>query len=373
MDSLQKGCAQHMKIIKKIISVENTCLTLLYREYNNSLFFDIETTGLSSENAYIFMIGYINVEQEQKVLTQLMCENAEDECEMLKNFAFVLNRKENVVTYNGNSFDIPFIISRCKKYNIDINIPESIDLYREISKYKKIFLLENYKQKTLERFLGLGRDDVLSGKELIKLYREYVVDRDSEKEALLLLHNYEDVFNLSQLVCIRKYFDIFNGIFSDASYSTEKYLDENNNEAVNLIIKVDINECIPKDLSVNNEVAFIKIHGSQITVSIKAYVGELLYFFDDYKNYYYLPYEDYAIHKSVASYVDKQYRQQAKACNCYTHVKGIFVPAYYSEGCKTFAKNYDDKTPYIALDDKSFSSSDFISYYVKAVFNDILN
>lgn len=36
------------------------------------------------------------------------------------------------------------------------------------------------------------------------------------------------------------------------------------------------------------------------------------HFYSDYKNYYYLPKEDMAIHKSVAAYVDHEYRENAR-------------------------------------------------------------
>ena len=52
---------------------------------------------------------------------------------------------------------------------------------------------------------------------------------------------------------------------------------------------------------------------------------ELHYFFSDYKNYYYLPEEDIAVHKSVAAYVDKAYRENAKAYNSYSKKRSIFV------------------------------------------------
>ena len=44
---------------------------------------------------------------------------------------------------------------------------------------------------------------------------------------------------------------------------------------------------------------------------VPLYEEEMKYFYSNYKNYYYLPDEDTAIHKSVASYVDKKYRVQA--------------------------------------------------------------
>ena len=44
-------------------------------------------------------------------------------------------------------------------------------------------------------------------------------------------------------------------------------------------------------------------------------------FYKDYKNYYYLPEQNCAIHKSVAAYVDKSRRTAATKNTCYTWVE----------------------------------------------------
>ena len=53
------------------------------------------------------------------------------------------------------------------------------------------------------------------------------------------------------------------------------------------------------------------------------------HFYSDYKNYYYLPKEDMAIHKSVAAYVDHEYREKCKAYNCYVRKTGTFIHSTY--------------------------------------------
>ena len=63
-----------------------------------------------------------------------------------------------------------------------------------------------------------------------------------------------------------------------------------------------------------------------MNLAVTLYDGELKYFFVDYKNYYYLPAEDCAIHKSVGTYVDRSARKQATARTCYQKKKGCFVP-----------------------------------------------
>ena len=50
------------------------------------------------------------------------------------------------------------------------------------------------------------------------------------------------------------------------------------------------------------------------------------YFYANYKDYYYLPGQDLAMHKSIASFVDSSRREQAKAENCYTRKTSSFLP-----------------------------------------------
>ena len=57
-------------------------------------------------------------------------------------------------------------------------------------------------------------------------------------------------------------------------------------------------------------------------------MGTLKYFYSNYKDYYYLPEEDQAVHKSVGAYVDKAHRRQARAFDCYQKKDGIFLPQF---------------------------------------------
>ena len=45
-------------------------------------------------------------------------------------------------------------------------------------------------------------------------------------------------------------------------------------------------------------------------IRTKVINDSLKYFYTDYKNYYYLPKEDMAIHKSVAAYVDRDHKKK---------------------------------------------------------------
>lgn len=66
-------------------------------------------------------------------------------------------------------------------------------------------------------------------------------------------------------------------------------------------------------------------HNSMI-LTLPLIHGSFKYFFDDYKDYYYLPLEDRAIHKSVAEFVDRAFRKKATRETCYQKKEGLFLP-----------------------------------------------
>lgn len=53
-------------------------------------------------------------------------------------------------------------------------------------------------------------------------------------------------------------------------------------------------------------------------IKLPLITDNLRLYYSDYKNYYYLPYEDTAIHKSVAAYVDAECKVKATRETAYT-------------------------------------------------------
>ncbi len=83
--------------------------------------------------------------------------------------------------------------------------------------------------------------------------------------------------------------------------------------------------------------------GFRILCRIPLIEGEMKHFYPNYKDYYYLPYEDTAVHKSVGVYVAKSARQRATAKTCYTKMSGLFLPQSPPLGQPVFQKEYSDK------------------------------
>ena len=107
-------------------------------------------------------------------------------------------------------------------------------------------------------------------------------------------------------------------------------------------------------------------------IRIPIYEGELKYFYSNYKDYYYLPIEDMAIHHSVASFVDKQYRERAKASNCYNRKTGTYLPQYDTVMSPVFKQEYKDKVSYFELTEDFMSSDVMLRRYVDHIFSNAL-
>ena len=108
-----------------------------------------------------------------------------------------------------------------------------------------------------------------------------------------------------------------------------------------------------------------------MTVYIKTLNGELKYFFENYKDYFYLPDEDEAIHKSIAQFVDKNHRVKATKNNCYTKKSGYFLPVFSDCDLNTFKTECNSKIKYIDVD--TLSDLPNINEYVSDVICNILS
>lgn len=350
--------------------MKHICKEQLYKnQYNltnelfteESIFFDIETTGFSPASSCIYLIGCLRKQGDYLVIDQFFAESKEDECEVLTQFMKLLHPYKTILSFNGMGFDIPFIKAKCDTYNIeaDFNSFEHIDIFKRINTIKFLLKLPNYKQKTIEHFLDIHRDDQFSGGELIHVYEDYIKSHDYEAEELLLLHNFEDVTGMLDLLPILSYLHILKGGYRIKETELLPYTSYDGQESQELIITLENNYTIPKRVSYQYKDYYFTMNKDTTKIRVPVYDGELKYFYENYKDYFYLPAEDMAIHKSVATFVDKQYRERAKASTCYTRKTGTFLPQYSTIMTPAFKLAHKDKISYFELT-SNFSASDAI-------------
>ena len=139
---------------------------------DSTVFFDIETTGFSHKYAFVYLIGMAMRKGDTVHTYQFLAENRQEEASILSAFYGMLPCGCSLFTFNGAGFDIPFLKSREALLGISGNwiAYQHMDLYKLTAKLSHLFQLPDKKQKSVEQFLGIFREDTYSGGELINIY-----------------------------------------------------------------------------------------------------------------------------------------------------------------------------------------------------------
>lgn len=335
----------------------------------DAIFFDIETTGFSPAHATVYLIGCARRIGEQVHIDQFFAEKPAEEGEIISAFLALLAPCHTIISFNGVGFDIPFLKAKCDLLKLPENFKdfEYLDIFKSVSELKFLLKLPNYKQKTIEQFLEMPRNDRFSGGELINVYHEYTKAPDPQKEELLLLHNYEDVVGMTGLLPVLSYQEVFHGQYSVKETKLGSYQSIDGTKEQEFLITLENDFAVPRRVSYQLHEFYLIMKGTATTIRIPVYSGELHYFHSNYREYYYLPQEDMAVHKSVASFVDKGYRENARASNCYTRKTGTFLPQYTTVMNPEFRKDYKDKISYFELSEDFCASDVMLRRYVEHI------
>lgn len=371
------------------------------------LFFDIETTGFSPESSYVYLIGCAFCQDGAVKLRQYFLDDLSEEKDLVREFGIFSQKFTLLVHYNGGAFDLPYLQKKAHRHRLSapyfcVGENGSLDLYKQLLPYKKILGLKDLKQRSVEQFLGIRREDTFSGGGLIPVYTEFVgryryeclthgnpfgradggfaplswadagrmdkafvppagADADvpdflgtgltnmpkSPAKALLfvlLLHNREDItglLSISRLLFLPK---LLEGGFTvtevTKSCTPELGIFSKSHRVLRLTAALDPDltaSCFPSETARQLPLdapgfpdAAVSLRAvpkeNAIFLFVPVLCGTLKYFFKDYKDYYYLPMEDCAMHKSIAQFVDKEYRKKATKETCYQKKEGYFLP-----------------------------------------------
>ena len=328
-----------------------------------SVIFDIETTGLSPKNSFVYLIGVLFQNDKKWQLTQWLAESQKDEAALFTAFFCFLKNFRFLIHFNGDAFDLPFLTKRCAVYHLPA-VPESltsIDLYQRLRPLKKFLKLSSMNLKSLEDFLNLSRQDTMSGGELISVYHQFETTKDDNLKRLLLLHNHDDLSGTAALFPLFSYLELLNGRFELSHAETIS----GQGNSFELLLRLSLSTPVPRQISVPLESGYLTACGSTCSLSVHGIYGTMKYFFQDYRNYYYLPLEDTAIHKSVASYVDKAHRVPAKASTCYCKRTGRFLPGIAGSAMPVFRQDYRASAFYQECTEEFLSNSSSLLAYVR--------
>ena len=354
-----------MQIIDKTLHLPTEPLQSLelytQQAKENFCIFDIETTGLSPKISSLYLIGalWYDGDQGQFCTRQWFADDYISEADILLAFGQFLEPFTLLLHYNGSGFDIPYIQKKCGELDVDspFHKIQNLDIYREIRRLKSLFSAPDLKLPTVERLTGFMRKDLLSGRDCIEIYSQFMQKKYFRDEGMelekqkLLLHNLEDLIGTLYSAQLLNY----KSAQKLQHIGTKMQVKEQNDH----IYISSPSPChFPFPLTWEPDPYTVCWEGQEISIQIPLYQGTLYHFFKNYKDYFYLPAEDTAIHKSVGAYVEKEFRQTAKASNCYTKKEGIFLPVPAGLNPEDsqplfFRAGYREKQNYVLWDDKT--------------------
>ena len=165
------------------------------------VFFDIETTGFDPAFSRYAMTGIFYFMDNQWIVEQYLTESREDEKKVLIETNNALMFFKHIVTYNGDDFDLPYLINKMKKVDIDGTYlkERSLDLYPLTKKLKKKYGFVNCKLKTIEKYLGIDRKFFIEGDSLTTYYVKSIEGSKTHFDEYVG-YNEEDVIYLAQLM-----------------------------------------------------------------------------------------------------------------------------------------------------------------------------
>lgn len=282
-----------MKIIDETIKGSALEAAEMFADFypkDEILMFDIETTGLSPDRAFIYLIGLGFYSDGQWQIRLLFNDDGSSEPKIIETFMDMLKRYKYLIHFNGDRFDIPFVKRRMdiirtetgKAISGSFNGTESVDLLKLIRPLKKSLGLPNIKQKTVERYFGVNRTDIYNGGQLIEVYLGYLRlknDPDAHKERelrkdLFIQHNRDDMegmYYLSGILSLREFASGNVGsITADASDSGGR---------ISLVFKGKTLHPLPTRICIKNDKAILIAEGSVYSLKTDIFTGRLNYYF----------------------------------------------------------------------------------------------
>ncbi|HET6387179.1 MAG TPA: ribonuclease H-like domain-containing protein [Armatimonadota bacterium] len=163
------------------------------------LFLDLETTSLSG--APLFLIGTLQWEERGLIARQYLARGFEEEVAAIAAFAAAIPRFRAMVTFNGKSFDAPYLRQRASATGVRLRCPRAhLDLLIP-ARQRYSGSLPNCRLQTLEHHLcGRKREGDIPGRDIPAAYHQYVATGDATRIAVILEHNLLDLITMVDLL-----------------------------------------------------------------------------------------------------------------------------------------------------------------------------
>lgn len=168
--------------------------TSSFFEANDLIIFDIETMGLFESPIILF--GVAKQHKNTLTTTQILLKDISDEPSALLETFKELDNSQALLSFNGKSFDIPYLQSRLAFYGLTVldEMPHFDLLHYTRRAWKDE--LENCKLNTIEDHLGVEREIDLPSSLVPDFYDTYLKTGNPGPLVPIIEHNRQDLTSL---------------------------------------------------------------------------------------------------------------------------------------------------------------------------------
>lgn len=178
---------------------DNMLRCISMTEPENFKFMDIETKGLS--NLPIILIGVAEIKGNHITASQYFLRDYPEEPGIIEAYLAHLDEDSVHVTFNGKSFDVPYIKNRCMYNRMDANmdLPHLDLMYFAKNLWKDV--LPNCQLQTIEReIFGIERVDDVPGQYIPGYYDTYLAQKNIGPVVPIIEHNAQDIISLASFL-----------------------------------------------------------------------------------------------------------------------------------------------------------------------------
>ncbi|HEY6865801.1 MAG TPA: ribonuclease H-like domain-containing protein [Candidatus Eisenbacteria bacterium] len=165
----------------------------------HALFLDLETCGLAS--SAVFLAGTMQWNGSDFVLRQYFARHYGEEAALLAALGEGMRGAEYLITFNGKSYDAPFLGARALVHGVDLRLPpRHLDLLHPARRRWRRELPDCRLQTLEARVCRRRRYGDVPGDEVPGLYHDYVRHGDAYRLVPVFHHNLLDVITMAEIM-----------------------------------------------------------------------------------------------------------------------------------------------------------------------------
>jgi uncharacterized protein YprB with RNaseH-like and TPR domain len=158
---------------------------------------DIETLGLSERP--IILLGIAKPTKTCICTSQFLLRDIQDEPSAIWALVSQLEQNSSLITFNGRSFDIPYIKQRLAYYGLDACLDnphfDVLHFTRRALRHK----LSDCRLETVEKYIGIEREINIPGALVPHFYDTYLKTKNAGPLVAIVEHNKQDLLTLGTL------------------------------------------------------------------------------------------------------------------------------------------------------------------------------